>query len=175
MPEHAPTQEAHISEPGTGSGIFSTLKHAVVDVVKRVTKKVEMDDAKAYDWGPNDEMETTGISVCSVLVIYTRAKVGMAHIPQGRIVGDIYMAGEQVITALTGKLRTEFGNLAGATGVLYHHPSLDAERIRQIKKWATDNGAVVRAEPFGTTIRGSGTFSVRRFGDAWPPYHNPPL
>lgn len=85
------------------------------------------------------------------------------------------MPGEDVVRELTTKLGTAFGSLAGATTVLYHHPSLDPERVKQVKDWVKAQGSVAKVEPFGTTIRGSGTFNVRRFGDTWPPYHSPPL
>jgi hypothetical protein len=157
------------------TGVFQKTKRALVDFVKRVTKKVDMDDAKAYDWKSGDQMETTGISVCSVLVVYTKTKIGMAHIPQGRIVGNTYMPGQEVVTDLTNKLGTAFGSMASATAVLYHHPSLDAERVTQVRNWAIAQGVTPQVVPFSATISGSGTFNIQRFGDAWPPHLSGPI
>jgi hypothetical protein len=157
------------------TGVFQKTKRALVDFVKRVTKKVDMDDAKAYDWKAGDQMETTGISVCSVLVVYTKDKIGMAHIPQGRIVGNTYMPGQEVVTDLTTKLGTAFGRMTGATAVLYHHPSLDAERVTQVRNWAIAQGVTPQVVPFSATISGSGTFNIQRFGDAWPPHLSGPI
>jgi hypothetical protein len=157
------------------TGVFQKTKRALVEFVKRKPKPVQMDDAKAYPWGPGQEMETSGISVCSALVVYTKTRVGMAHIPQGRIEGTTYMPGTDVVTDLTTRLATDFGSMAGATVVLHHHESLDVDIVKQIKTWATGKGATWHAEPFSGTIRGSGTFNIQRFGDAWPPHISGPI
>ena len=148
------------------------VKRSTFDLIKRMSRKVAMDQAKVYPWKQGNAVETTGISVCSILVVYTRAQIGMAHIPQGRITNGQYVPGTDVINDLTRQLRAAFGNMAGAEAVFYHYEKLHQDEVTQITNWIAAQGInnpqiVSFSEPLG----GSGTFEISRYsGVGWPPY-----
>jgi hypothetical protein len=150
---------------------FGKVKRSTFDLIKRMSRKVAMDQAKVYPWKEENSIETTAISVCSVLVVYTRAQIGMAHIPQGRITNGQYVPGTDVINDLTRQLRAAFGNMAGAEAVFYHSDELHQDEVTQITNWIAAQGINnPQIVSFSAPIKGSGTFSISRFGTAWPPY-----
>lgn len=151
------------------NGLFGLMKRAGAFIEKRMPLGVKMDEGKGRKWAEGNTMSTTGISACSVLVVYSNVEIAMAHIPPGRLVNNVYTPGEEVTAEHLRKLDTEFSFFSGgAKAIFYHNSLLDPERVQQVESWLTQKGITGSERDIQSHVGGfggSGHFEVTHRGN----------
>ena len=95
----------------------------------------------------------------------------MAHIPYSCGLDlATKVSHSQFIAKLTNKLQAWFSFFGHEEWAKFsHYHAIDQEELEQVRRSLIGNGIPrthIHIEPFCATIRGSGTFSITRIGDA---------
>ncbi|KAK7193400.1 hypothetical protein DPSP01_013592 [Paraphaeosphaeria sporulosa] len=150
-------------------GLFGLVKRAGAFIEKRMPQGVKMDEGKGRKWKEGNTMSTTGISACSVLVVYSNVEIAMAHIPPGRLTNGVYTPGEEVTAEHLRKLDGEFSFFSGgAKAIFYYNSQLDPDRVQQVENWLTEKGITASERDIKDHVGGfggSGHFEVTHRGN----------
>lgn len=145
------------------------------DIDPRKTIHVIMDSIASGSWGPGDVLETAGLSVCSVMVVYSQDKFVMAHIPPARAAGTTLVSSMDVIeeykTKMTAAFHAEHMTAVTTSAYLLVSSKMATEEQTAMRQWFADVHVPVTPHTYhrNDAYPGSGNLVFTRETEAWPP------
>ncbi|KAK7914199.1 hypothetical protein PG985_011902 [Apiospora marii] len=135
---------------------------------------VPMDGISWGEWGPGKELETGGLSACSVMVVYDQNKWVMGHIPPARARGTtLDQTGAEVIDDYKSRMTKRFDELhmQNPESYLLVSELLSSEKQNSLRQWFQSHNLHPTVRPYGhqDVLPGSGNFVLSRQARPWPP------
>lgn len=133
---------------------------------------IDMDSIGAGPWKDGQNIETSGLSACSVMAVYDKTKFAMAHIPPARAAnGELSMTGTEVINEYKAKLttRSSVSSMKQPKGYLLMSSLLDEDKRELMRQWFRDNNVQFKENIYSPDNAGSGNLVISRETKSWPP------
>lgn len=124
-------------------------------------------------WKAGEDLNSPGLSMCSVMAVYDKSKFAMAHIPPARGAnGQLFATGTEVIHESKEKMTANSGvaSKERPRGYLLMSTYLYDKR-ELMRQWFRDNNVqlVERIYDPKDIVPGSGNFVLSSEYNAWPP------
>ncbi|KAI0543583.1 hypothetical protein F4679DRAFT_568162 [Xylaria curta] len=151
-----------------------TLNGKTVTLTRRVDVPMNAMGQGQWSAGPTGILETGGLSVCTVILIYDQNHWIMAHVPPAREgTNGLAATSQDLITEYTTKIGNAFNDYTWSSpeGYLLMSTLLDTTLQNQLTTWMDGLGVRRSDSTYSPSqaISGSGNFVASRQAEPYPP------
>lgn len=155
------------------------IEAAVNELARRATMYVPMDSAKKHNWDAGDSIVTNGLSVCSVVAMWSKEAIMEAHIPPARlktgktwenVQPDDFYSTEVMLKTYLNMFSSVVGTMKSVGGYFLVSKTMSAGDRAIVTKWFSDNGVSVTVVEYTLGKDPGKTLTIMRpKNDSWPP------